>query len=128
MLTGEGRIFCAGADVHWMKRVVEYSYEENYEDSLNLARMLREIYTCPKPVVGSINGAAIGGGTGFVAVCDISNRRRGCRLRLYRNEARSHLPRRSHPTCSSAWVSATYVSTSLPANGSRPPAPRRWAW
>ncbi len=72
VLTGEGMTFCAGADVHWMKRVVDYSYERNYEDSLNLARMLREVYTCPKPVVGRINGAAIGGGTGLVAVCDIA--------------------------------------------------------
>jgi methylglutaconyl-CoA hydratase len=72
VLTGEGEVFCAGADVHWMKRVVDYSYEENYEDSLRLARTLREIYTCPKPVIGRINGPAIGGGTGLVAVCDIA--------------------------------------------------------
>ena len=72
VLTGEGKSFCAGADLHWMKRVVNYTYEENYEDSLNLARMLREIYACPKPVIGRINGPAIGGGTGMVAVCDIA--------------------------------------------------------
>jgi len=72
VLTGEGKSFCAGADLHWMKRVVEYTYEENYEDSLTLARMLREIYTCPKPVIGRVNGPAIGGGTGVVAVCDIA--------------------------------------------------------
>ncbi|UCD76685.1 MAG: enoyl-CoA hydratase/isomerase family protein [Phycisphaerales bacterium] len=72
VLTGEGKSFCAGADLHWMKRVVEYSYEENYEDSLRLAKMLREIYCCPKPVIGRINGPAIGGGTGVVAACDIA--------------------------------------------------------
>jgi len=72
VLTGEGKSFCAGADLHWMKRVVNYTYEENYEDSLRLARMLREIYTCPKPVIGRVNGPAIGGGTGVVAVCDIA--------------------------------------------------------
>lgn len=72
VLTGEGKAFCAGADLHWMKRVVDYSYEENYQDSLRLAEMLYEIYSCPKPVVGRINGSAIGGGTGLVAVCDIS--------------------------------------------------------
>lgn len=72
VLTGEGKSFCAGADLHWMKRVVDYTYEENYEDSLRLARMLREVYTCPKPVIGRINGAAIGGGTGVVAVCDMA--------------------------------------------------------
>ncbi|UCD58108.1 MAG: enoyl-CoA hydratase/isomerase family protein, partial [Candidatus Hydrogenedentota bacterium] len=72
VLTGEGKSFCAGADLNWMKRVVDYTYEENYEDSLNLAQMLREVYCCPKPVVGRINGPAIGGGTGVVAVCDIA--------------------------------------------------------
>jgi methylglutaconyl-CoA hydratase len=72
VLTGEGEAFCAGADLNWMKRMVGYSYEENYDDSLALARMLHEIYTCPKPVIGRINGHAIGGGTGLVAVCDIA--------------------------------------------------------
>lgn len=72
VLTGEGKAFCAGADLNWMKKVVEYTYEENYQDSLRLARMLNEIYSCPKPVVGRINGHAIGGGTGMVAVCDIA--------------------------------------------------------
>ena len=72
VLTGEGECFCAGADVNWMKRVIEYTYEENYQDSLNLALALRDVYTCPKPVIGRINGPAIGGGTGLVAVCDIA--------------------------------------------------------
>ena len=72
ILTGEGKSFCAGADLNWMKRVVNYTFEENYEDSLRLANMLRAIYSCPKPVIGRINGPAIGGGTGVVAVCDIA--------------------------------------------------------
>ncbi len=72
LLMGEGKCFCSGADVHWMKRVVDYTYEENYQDSLNLAQTLRDIYTSPKPVIGRIHGAAIGGGTGLVAVCDIA--------------------------------------------------------
>ncbi len=72
VLTGEGKAFCAGADLNWMKRVVDYTYEENFADSLELARMLRAIHDCPKPVIGRINGAAIGGGTGVVAACDIT--------------------------------------------------------
>lgn len=71
VLGAEGSAFCAGADLHWMRRVLTYSFEQNYEDSLNLARLMREIYDCEKPVVGRINGPAIGGGTGLVAVCDI---------------------------------------------------------
>jgi methylglutaconyl-CoA hydratase len=72
VLTGEGAAFCAGADLHWMKRVVQYSFAENYEDSLQLAQMLHAIYTLPKPVIGRIQGPAVGGGTGLVAVCDIA--------------------------------------------------------
>jgi methylglutaconyl-CoA hydratase len=72
ILTGEGRVFCGGADLHWMRRVVDYSPEESFADSLALAETLHEIYTCPRPVVGRVNGPAIGGGTGLVAVCDIA--------------------------------------------------------
>jgi len=72
VLTGAGASFCAGGDLNWMKRVIDYTYEENYDDSLRLAQMLRAVYSCPKPVIGRINGPAIGGGTGLVAVCDIA--------------------------------------------------------
>ncbi len=71
VFTGEGKAFCAGADLHWMGRVLKYTYEENYQDSLYLAQLMREIYELPKPVIGRINGPAIGGGTGLVAVCDV---------------------------------------------------------
>ena len=71
ILTGKGKSFCAGADLHWMKKVVEYTFDESYEDSLRLARMLKEIYTCPKPVVGRINGSAIGGGTESDLLCGV---------------------------------------------------------
>jgi methylglutaconyl-CoA hydratase len=72
VLTGEGKSFCAGADLNWMRRVKDYSYEKNLEESLALADLFYLIYTTPLPVIGRINGAAIGGGTGFVAVCDIA--------------------------------------------------------
>jgi len=72
ILTGEGKSFCAGADLNWMRRVRDYSYEKNLEESLALADLFWLIYTMPLPIIGRINGAAIGGGTGFVAVCDIS--------------------------------------------------------
>jgi len=72
VLTGEGKSFCAGADLNWMRAVKDYSYEKNFSESLKLAEVFNMIYRCPKPVIGRINGAAIGGGTGFVAVCDIA--------------------------------------------------------
>jgi methylglutaconyl-CoA hydratase len=72
VLAGDGPAFCAGADLHWMRRVLQYSYEQNYEDSLALVATLRAIYDSPQPVIGRIHGAAIGGGTGIVAACDIA--------------------------------------------------------
>lgn len=72
VLTGEGKSFCAGADLNWMRRVKDYSFEKNYEESLALADLFYLIYTMPLPIIGRINGAAIGGGTGFVSVCDIA--------------------------------------------------------
>lgn len=72
VLTGEGKSFCAGADLNWMKAVVNQSFEENLAESNQLAELLYTVYTFKRPVIGRINGAAIGGGTGFVAVCDIA--------------------------------------------------------
>jgi len=72
VLTGAGSSFCAGADINWMRKMLAYSYEENLEDSMALADLMREIYEFPRPVIGRINGPAIGGGTGLVAVCDIA--------------------------------------------------------
>jgi methylglutaconyl-CoA hydratase len=72
VLSGEGRIFCAGADVAWMRKAAGYTREENVEDARRMARMLRTIDTCALPVIGEIRGAAIGGGVGLAAVCDIA--------------------------------------------------------
>jgi methylglutaconyl-CoA hydratase len=72
VLTGEGTCFCAGADLKWMKDVMQSSYEENYKESLELAELFYLLYSLPKPLIGRINGPAIGGGTGFVSVCDIA--------------------------------------------------------
>jgi len=72
VLTGEGKSFCAGADLNWMRRVKDYSFEKNLEESLALAELFHLIDRHPLPVIGRINGAAIGGGTGFVSVCDIA--------------------------------------------------------
>lgn len=71
VLRGSGANFCAGADLHWMSRMVHYTRDENIRDSSNLAQMYASINECPIPVVGRVQGAAIGGGVGLVAVCDI---------------------------------------------------------
>ncbi|MGC1120389.1 MAG: enoyl-CoA hydratase-related protein [Candidatus Methanofastidiosia archaeon] len=70
VLTGNGRYFCAGADLVWMQKVASYTREENIKDSKKMALMFDAIDKCPKPVVGRINGSAFGGGVGLVAVCD----------------------------------------------------------
>lgn len=72
VLTGKGRHFCAGADLAWMQKISTYTREENIADSQKMARMFHVMATCPKPVVGRINGSAFGGGVGLVAVCDIA--------------------------------------------------------
>ncbi len=72
ILSGEGKSFCAGADLNWMRRVKDYSYEDNLKESLALADMLYKIYSCSKPTVAKVQGYAMGGGVGLVAVCDIA--------------------------------------------------------
>lgn len=72
VLAGEGKAFCAGADLAWMKRMVTWGEEENRRDAEALGRMFLAIDSCPKPVVGRIHGAALGGGAGLVAVCDVA--------------------------------------------------------
>ena len=69
-ISGEGKSFCAGADLNWMKSMANYSKEENYNDSQNLFGLFKVINDCKKPVLGKINGHALGGGVGLVSVCD----------------------------------------------------------
>ena len=72
VLRGTGPNFCAGADLNWMSRMVSYTHDENVRDSSLLARMYALMNECPLPVIGRIQGAAIGGGVGLVAICDIA--------------------------------------------------------
>jgi methylglutaconyl-CoA hydratase len=71
VLAGAGKSFCGGADVGWMRRSLDLSAEENVRDAERMSEMFRAIDTCPKPVIGRISGAALGGGAGLAAVCDI---------------------------------------------------------
>lgn len=72
VICGEGKSFCAGADINWMREIIHYSFEQNLEESLQLAELLYNIFTLPKPTVAMVNGTAIGGGTGFISACDIA--------------------------------------------------------
>jgi methylglutaconyl-CoA hydratase len=71
VLTGEGAIFCAGADVNWMKASIGATEAENARDAAAMAAMYRSIDRCPCPVIGRVNGSALGGGMGLIAACDI---------------------------------------------------------
>jgi methylglutaconyl-CoA hydratase len=82
VLRGTGPNFCAGADLNWMSRMVSYSRDENMRDSALLARMYALIDECPLPVIGRIQGAAIGGGVGLVAVCDVAIAAPDCKFGL----------------------------------------------
>ena len=72
VLAGAGRSFSAGADLNWMKRAAAYDEERNREEARAMEAMFRAIDDCPKPVIAAVHGAAIGGGVGLVAACDIA--------------------------------------------------------
>lgn len=72
LIAGNGIHFCAGADLAWMKKVSNNSYEENVEDAKQLAILLYRLYTFPKPTIALVQGATFGGGVGIVACCDIA--------------------------------------------------------
>jgi methylglutaconyl-CoA hydratase len=80
VLAGEGPSFSAGADLNWMRGSLEFSHEQNVADALRMADMFRAIDTCRHPVVGRIHGAALGGGSGLTAVCDIAIAAEGTRF------------------------------------------------
>jgi methylglutaconyl-CoA hydratase len=72
VLAGEGKSFCAGADVEWQRSAVDLSFAENVEDALRLYRMCESVDHCPAPVVVRAHGYALGGGSGLVACADVA--------------------------------------------------------
>jgi methylglutaconyl-CoA hydratase len=72
VLAGEGKSFCAGADVEWQRSAIDLSFAENVEDALRLYRMCETIDRCPAPVVIRVHGYALGGGSGLVACGDVA--------------------------------------------------------
>jgi methylglutaconyl-CoA hydratase len=72
VLMGQGRSFCAGADLNWMKKMAGYGHAENLADAKALAAMLSTLRHLTKPTIARVHGAAFGGGVGLVACCDIA--------------------------------------------------------
>lgn len=71
VLKGSGSHFCAGGDLNWMKKSVQFDFQDNLQDTRNLTEMFAAMNECPKPVIALVQGAAIGGGVGLVSICDI---------------------------------------------------------
>lgn len=71
VLAAEGKAFCAGADLNWMKAMAGYSWAENHADATRLADMLWAIYACPVPVIARVQGDVYAGGVGLVACADV---------------------------------------------------------
>jgi methylglutaconyl-CoA hydratase len=72
VLAGAGKAFSGGADVNWMRASLDLTFDANLGDAEEMSDMFRAVDNCPKPVIGRIHGAALGGGCGLAAVCDIA--------------------------------------------------------
>ncbi|PZN92233.1 MAG: enoyl-CoA hydratase [Alphaproteobacteria bacterium] len=82
VLAGNGKSFCAGADIAWMRRAGDWTEAENRADAMKLSDMLQAIDTCPKPVIARVHGAVAGGGVGLVACADMAVAIDGAQFRL----------------------------------------------
>jgi len=71
VLGGAGPVFCAGADLSWMSKMIDYTEEENLHDATAMSGMFAALDELPVPLIGRVHGAALGGGAGLVSVCDI---------------------------------------------------------
>ncbi|MDH3637681.1 MAG: enoyl-CoA hydratase/isomerase family protein [Gammaproteobacteria bacterium] len=72
VLRGAGKSFCAGADLGWMRRMADFSEDQNYADAMRLAELLQALDQFPKPTLACVHGHSFGGGVGLVACCDIA--------------------------------------------------------
>jgi methylglutaconyl-CoA hydratase len=77
---GRGKVFCAGADLEWMKKVAGFGREDNLREARAMADLFFAVSTSPRPVVARVHGAALGGGAGLVAACDIAVAAAGTRF------------------------------------------------
>ena len=71
VIAGTGKVFSAGADITWMANALNYTHDENVQDANAAARMFAALDTLPIALIGRIHGAALGGGAGLAAVCDV---------------------------------------------------------
>ena len=72
VLGGRGKHFSAGADLNWMKRAAQFTETQNLDDARKFAGMLRTLSQMSKPTIARVQGAALGGGTGLTAACDMA--------------------------------------------------------
>jgi methylglutaconyl-CoA hydratase len=72
VLTGAGDVFSAGADLNWMRKVADYTYDENVADAMGLADLVETLYTMPQATIARVNGPCIGGALGLVSACDVA--------------------------------------------------------
>jgi methylglutaconyl-CoA hydratase len=80
VLRGQGKSFCAGADLNWMRESADYTDEDNIADAKRFAHMMHAVNRCPKPVVARVHRVALGGGTGLISCCDIAVAEDGARF------------------------------------------------
>ena len=71
VLRGNGKSFCAGADLNYMRGIAAFGFEENMEDGKKLAALFRSVYECPVPTMAVVHGSAFGGANGLLAACDM---------------------------------------------------------
>ena len=72
LLRANGKSFSAGADLNWMRRMADYDHQQNRDDAMQLARLMKNLNQLGKPVIAAVQGASFGGGVGLVACCDIA--------------------------------------------------------
>ena len=70
-ICGNGKSFCAGADLNYMKDIAKYGYAQNLDDANKLSKLFKTIYFCNTPVIALVHGHVIGGGNGIIAACDV---------------------------------------------------------
>ena len=72
VLAAEGKTFCAGGDLAWMREQFDMDADTRRVESRRIATVLGALYDLPQPLIGRVQGNALGGGVGLVSVCDVA--------------------------------------------------------